>query len=178
MHCIFPVDNPRDPGYMYISYVSESESHIEKVSDLCTWLRKHGYNVQMDIMATQSNQEDLKELGRLRWSEKQLTRAKNVFIIISPSYLNLCRLDEGENDRSSLTQGETIIYSEITQIRNELSSTAYISSRFIPVLFGVKETELPFWIKQLVVYNWPNDKTNDKLLHRVNEEVSDARCDI
>ena len=155
-----------------MSYVSESESHMEKVADFCSWFRKHGYNVQMDIMATESNQEDLKELGRLRWGEKQLTRAKNVFIIVSPSYLNLCRFDEAERDGSSLTQEETIIYSEITQIRNELSSTAYISSRFIPVLFGVKETELPFWIKQLVVYNWPNDKMNDKLLYRINQEVS------
>jgi hypothetical protein len=126
----------------------------------------------MDIMSTPSNQEELKELGRLRWGEKQLLRAKNVFIIVSPSYLNLCRLDEGKTDASSLTQEETIIYSEITQIRNKLCSTAYISSRFIPVLFGVKETELPFWIKQLVVYSWPNDKMNKKLLYRMNEEMS------
>ena len=126
-------------------------------------------------MSTPSNQEELKELGRLRWGEKQLLRAKNVFIIVSPSYLNLCRL---KTDASSLTQEETIIYSEITQIRNKLSSTAYISSRFIPVLFGVKETELPFWIKQLVVYSWPNDKVNNKLLYRMNEEMSYENGDV
>ena len=170
-HCTFIVDL-QDPGYIYVSYISESKGHTEKVVDFSNWFRKHGYDVQMDIMSTPSNQEDLKELGRRRWGEKQLLRAKNVFIILSPPYLNLCRLDEGKTDASSLTQEEKIIYSEITQIRNELSSTAYISSRFIPVLFGVKETELPFWIKQLVVYSWPDDKMNNKLLYRINEEIS------
>ena len=126
----------------------------------------------MDIMPTSNNLKDLKELGRLRWGQQQLLRAENVFLIVSPSYLNLCRLDEGKTDASSLTQEETIVYSEITQIRSELSSTAYISSRFIPVLFGVKETDLPFWIKQRVVYKWPDDKMNNKLLYRMNDEVS------
>ena len=126
----------------------------------------------MDIMSTSDHLEDLKELGRLRWGQQQLLRAENVFLIVSPSYLNLCRLDEGKTDASSLTQEETIVYSEITQIRSELSSTAYISSRFIPVLFGVKETDLPFWMKQRVVYKWPDDKVNDKLLYRMNDEVS------
>jgi hypothetical protein len=126
----------------------------------------------MDIMSTSANLEDLKELGRLRWGEKQLREANNVFIVVSPSYLNLCRLDEVKTDASSLTQEEKIVYNEITQIRSELSSTAYISSRFIPVLFGVKETDLPFWIKQRVVYTWPDDKMNNKLLYRMNDEIS------
>jgi hypothetical protein len=126
----------------------------------------------MDIMSTSANLEDLKELGRLRWGEKQLREANNVFIVVSPSYLNLCRRDEVKTDASSLTQEEKIVYNEITQIRSELSSTAYISSRFIPVLFGVKETDLPFWIKQRVVYTWPDDKMNNKLLYRMNDEIS------
>jgi hypothetical protein len=126
----------------------------------------------MDIMSTSANLEDLKELGRLRWGEKQLREANNVFIVVSPSYLNLCRRDEVKTDASSLTQEEKIVYNEITQIRSELSSTAYISSRFIPVLFGVKETDLPFWIKERVVYTWPDDKMNNKLLYRMNDEIS------
>ena len=173
MYYIYVLEYPREPGYIYVSYISDSERHTEKVVDFSSWFRKQGYNVQMDVMSTQSNQEDLKELGRLRWGEKQLLKAKSVFMIISPSYLNLCRLDEGDKiDGSSLTQDEIIVYSEITQIRNELSSAAYITSRFIPVLFGVKETELPFWIKQRVVYSWPEDKTNNKLLYRISEEIS------
>lgn len=123
-------------------------------------------------MAAPSNQEDLKELGRRRWGEKQLLNAKNIFIILSSSYLDLCRLDEGKIPALPLTHEEMIIYDEITKIRNDLSSSAYISSRFIPVLFGVNETELPFWIKQLVVYTWPEDAFNNKLLYRINEEIS------
>lgn len=126
----------------------------------------------MDIMAAPSNQEDLKELGRRRWGEKQLLNAKNIFIILSSSYLDLFRLDEGKIPALPLTHEEMIIYDEITKIRNDLSSSAYISSRFIPVLFGVNETELPFWIKQLVVYTWPEDAFNNKLLYRINEEIS------
>ena len=165
-------DSPRSSGCIYISYIAETENHTEKVAEFCSWLRKHGYDVQTDIMLTSKNQQDLKELGPWRWAERQLRRAKGVFIVISPSYLKLCGLDEGKTDATALTEVEKLTYSEITQIRNELSLKAYISSRFIPVLFGVKETELPFWIKQMVVYHWPEDKVNDKLLHRVKEEIT------
>ncbi|XP_028407096.1 uncharacterized protein LOC114529472 [Dendronephthya gigantea] len=179
--CLFkptPSKVSRDPDLIYASYISENKGHTEKVVDFGSWLRKHGYNVQMDIMLSPSNQQDLKELGRLRWGAEQLSKARSVFLLVSPSYLKLCRLDVGETNASSLTLEEKIIFSEITQMRNDLSNDAYISSRFIPVLFGVKETELPFWIRQRVVYSWPDDKMNDRLLHRVRAEVSYENEDI
>lgn len=144
---------------------------MSKIVEFTTWFRKQGYDVQMDIMQTSSNETQLRELGRLRFGDMKLEKAKNVFMIISPSYLKLCRLDEEETHLWNLTKDEMIVYSEITHIRNELCSTAYRSSRFVPVLFGVEETGLPFWINVLVVYNWPEDKLNNRLLYRLNEQL-------
>ena len=125
----------------------------------------------MDIMQSSTNEKQLRELGRFRFGEMQLRQAKNVFMIVSPAYLKLCRLDEETIAEENLSQNDRIVYSEITHIRSELCSTFYRNCRFIPVLFGVKEIELPFWIKELVVYTWPDDKVNNRLLYRLNEQV-------
>lgn len=85
--------------------------------EFCSWLCKHGYNVQMDIMLTSRNQEDLKELGPWRWAERQLIRAKAVFVVISPCYLNFYGLDERKTDALTLTQEEKNTFSEITKYK-------------------------------------------------------------
>lgn len=161
--------------YFYVSYCPENECLIKNVVEFTSWFRQQGYDVQLDILQSPNNEAQLKELGPFRFGEKQLGNAKNVFMILSASYLRLCKLDEeGEIGIENLSRQERIVYSEITQIRNELCSTVYRNSRFIPVIFGVKEIELPFWIKELVVYTWPDDKLNNRLLYRLNEQMEYA----
>ena len=135
-----------------------------------SWLRGKGFDVQMDRMLSLSNEQLLRELGRFRFGQVQLSKAKNVFMIVSPSYLRLCRLDEHEPTLDSLSHEEKIVYSEIVYIRDDLCSTMFRNDRFIPVLFGVEEADLPYWIRELVIYSWPEDKTNNRLMFRLNNQ--------
>ena len=171
--CFIECSSNCDEEIFYVSYCPEDGPFLKKVVEFTLWFREQGYNVQMDVMQTPKNESQLRQLGRLRFSELQLKRAKNVLMVVSPGYLKLCKLDEShEATKGRLSNKELQVFSEITQIRSELCSTMYRNSRFIPVLFGgVKETELPFWIKDMVVFSWPEDKMNNRLLFRLAEQV-------
>ena len=95
-------------------------------------------------------------------------------MIVSPSYLRLCRLDEhaGKSGQDkpmvdSLSLEEKMVYNEIMYIRYDLLSTVSRNDRFIPILFGVDEAKVPFWIKDLLLYTWPDEKEKERLLYRL-----------
>ena len=115
----------------------------------------------MDLMHGPRSELRLRELGK----------AKFVFIIVSSAYLKLCQHNGEEINLDGLSQAEKVVYNEIMYVRNELCSTVFRNSRFLPVLFGVEAIELPFWMKQLVVFSWPEDKKNQRLLYRLNEQL-------
>lgn len=139
--------------------------------EFTSWFREHGYDVQMDLMHGPRSELRLRELGRFRFGELQLQKAKYVFMIVSPDYLKLCRQNGEETNLDGLSHAEKIVYNEIMYVHHELCSTAFRNSRFLPVLFGVEAIELPFWMKELVVFSWPEDKKNLRLLYRLNEQL-------
>ena len=163
------------PGPYYVSYCHENdESFITKVVNFISWLRKRGFDVQADCMLSEDNELLLREIGRLRFRDQLLGKAKNVFMIVSPSYLRLCRLDEhaGKSGQDkptvdSLSLEEKMVYNEIMYIRYDLLSTVSRNDRFIPILFGVDEAKVPFWIKDLLLYTWPDEKEKERLLYRL-----------
>ena len=137
------------------------------------WLRENQIDVQMltdeGDMLTERNRKLRREMISFKFREHMLTTADKVFIILSPSYLKLCDMKEDDAINQNVSEEEKLVNGEIIQIRSELHEQMYRSNRFIPILFRLeKATSIPFWIKELVFFSWPEDKTNKRLLNWLN----------
>ena len=98
-------------------------------------------------------------LGPKRFGEQFLTRADKVIMVVTYGYLKLCWLDDTV-DIDSIpcfnSLNEERLYSEVTQIKTELSTTLkHGRIRFIPVLVDVSDDYLPKWLQQVTSVKWP-----------------------
>lgn len=108
-------------------------------------------------------------LGPKRFGEKFLAHADKVIMIVTPGYLQLCWLDDTVDIESMPcfnSLDEERLYSEVTYIKNELSTTLkHDPSRFVPVLVNVSDDYLPKWLQKLTSVKWPDDARNNTFLN-------------
>ena len=122
-------------------------------------------------MLTKRNLLRRMELARFMFREFMVKSSDKVFLILSPVYLELCTSSMGEDDaiNQNFSEEEKLVNGEIVQIRWELNENMYRSRRFVPICFRrIESASIPFWIKELVFFSWPEDKTNQKLLNWLN----------
>ena len=161
-------DFPRYKGTIYVSYLPEKAT-INQVSEIYSWLKSHNIEVVIDQMY--DDQKLYNSLGPKRFGEQFLTRADKVIMIVTYGYLKLCWLDDTV-DIDSIpgfnSLNEERLYSEVTQIKTELSTTLkHGRIRFIPVLVDVSDDYLPKWLQQVTSVKWPekNDGKTKTLLN-------------
>jgi hypothetical protein len=157
----------------YVSYYAESDKFVKEVKKFVYWLHGNGFDVEMltdeGDMLTKDNRSLKRQLMSWKLREHMLKNSDKAFIILSPSYLKLCQMKEDDVANQNFSEEEKLVNGEIAQIRCELHEHMYRSDRFIPILFRLNESaSIPFWIKELVFFSWPEDKANDRLLNRLN----------
>ena len=155
----------------YISQYAQRNDCIKDLTEFVDWLHNNQFDVQMltdeGNLLTEENRSLRRELPSFMFREHMLKTTDKVFIILSPSYLRLCKMREDDAMNQNLSEEERLVNGEIIQIRSELHDTVFCSDRFIPILFRLEEeTRIPFWIKELVFFSWPEDKT--RLLNWLN----------
>ena len=142
------------------------------MKEFAHWLQDNGFDVEMltdeNDMLTKENISLRRELMSFKFREHMVKSSDKVFIIVSTSYAKLC--ENGDDVRNqNLSEEEKLVYGELLQIRCELHEHVYRSDRFIPILFRLnKAASIPFWIKELVYFSWPEEKTSKRLLNRLN----------
>ena len=141
------------------------------MKEFVSWLHRNGFGVEMltdeDDMLREENRLLRRELVSFKFREHMVKTSDKVFIILSPSYLKLCEMNEDDARNQNVSEEEKLVYDEVVQIRCELHEQMYRSDRFIPILFRLNEAaSIPFWIKELVFFSWPEDKAT--LLNRLN----------
>ena len=131
------------------------------------WLHENGFEVEMltdeNDMLTEKNKSLRRDLMSFTFREHMIKTSDKVFIILSSSYARLCESGERNGTTNQNPSGEVLenlVYSEIVQIRCELIGCRYRSHRFIPICFGLnRAASIPFWIRELLLFSWPEDKT-------------------
>jgi hypothetical protein len=128
------------------------------VNGIYSWLKFHGVDVVMDQMY---DHKLYNSLGPKRFGEKFLAQADKVIMIVTQGYLKLCWLDDTVDIDSMPcfhSLNEERLYSEVTDIKNELSTTIkHGPIRFIPLLVNVPDDYLPKWLQKLTSVKWPDD---------------------
>ncbi|XP_046854273.1 uncharacterized protein LOC124447407 isoform X2 [Xenia sp. Carnegie-2017] len=158
-------------GKIYVSYLPEKGT-INHVNDIYHFLKSNHIDVVMDQMY--ADQKLYHSLGPKRFGEKFLRQAGKVIMIVTQSYLRICRWDETVNIEavprfSSLN--EERLFSEVSLIKSELSTTTkHQRIRFIPVLIKVSEDQLPKWLNLTEIVKWPDDRKTDKFVKIVIDE--------
>ncbi len=115
-------------------------------------------------------------LGPKRFGEQFLSQADKVIMIVTQGYLKLCWLDDTVDIDSMpcfTSLNEERLYSEVTHIKNELSTTLkHGPIRFIPVLVNVPDDYLPRWLQKLTSVKWPGDgKTKETFLNLLKGDI-------
>ena len=143
-----------------ISYFPESDEMVSKVEEMCAWLRSKGYDVLMDKMAS----VEIASLGRDRWIQQQITRAKKILIVKSAGYLKLYVQDlEGVGGPVSRHRVEVRCVSDEYYKTLNRSKFIWIETEGCK---KVQELDGPPWMED--VFLWPSD--HEKLLLRMSDK--------
>lgn len=148
----------------YVSYFPEDDKFIKEVKNFVFWLHRSGFAVEMltdegDLL-TKENRSRLRELMTFTFRERMVKESSKVFIILSNTYLKLCsEMTENDAMNQNFLEEEKLVCGEIVQIRSELHQHMYRSDRFLPILLCPKDTaRIPFWVRELPLFSWPDDK--------------------
>lgn len=116
---------------------------------------------------------EIAEIGVIDWSEQHMSHAKKILIMCSKSFLEMCavrelmQIHEGA-PRRNLTTEQLKIFKEIAYIKRDMFLSGHCSRRFIVVLIGVKEDNLPSWLREFPMCSWPQGM--GKITALINDE--------
>lgn len=128
-------------GKVFISYSHDSQQHTQLVLQLANALRSHGIDAELDQYHARPPQ------GWAQWCEEQLRPENSEFVLVicTDTYRKRVENQTPADEGHGVNWEGKIIYSYLyTQKEN---------ARFIPIVFGGKEEDIPRPLRDTTRYN-------------------------
>ncbi len=115
--------------------------------------------------------------NRRAWSEKQLLEAEKIIMILTPKYLEICKLRQSLSNKEKLwSYNDELVYNEIAWINNKLIGKERDTDKFIGILIDIKKTDLPHWMSEFNCYKYKNGQLDEEILNILKPRTSLYTC--
>jgi hypothetical protein len=123
------------PLRVFISYAHDDQAHIDRVRDFWLFLRAHGVDARLDLLAGEQ------PVGWTLWAARGIRDADRVLVVVSPEYRRRADGDAGPAEGRG-------VHWEAARVRERLDAghAAGMAGILPVVLPGCSPSDIPAWL--------------------------------
>ncbi|XP_045177095.1 uncharacterized protein LOC123537444 [Mercenaria mercenaria] len=148
----------RSGDFVFVTYswngMTDPESLIQEVIEMCRALREAGIRVKIDMDETSYA---ALRLNRLDWIDRNVREARYVIVCVTPTYAADIREPDPRN-QASPRSGQLNARYIFDKLREEYYSNLSQNRRIIPVMFsnyGAAPKHVPSCMRSTLIYTYP-----------------------